>query len=53
MTLLGNVASERVAEKAGFVLLGMVEDYAPPGALDPEARHDVKRWVFQAIRSGE
>ncbi len=53
MTLPGNVASERVAEKAGFVLIGMVQDYAPPRALDPEARHEVKRWVLQANRSGE
>jgi RimJ/RimL family protein N-acetyltransferase len=53
MTLPGNVASERVAEKAGFVLVGIVQDYAPPRALDSEARHEVKRWVFLANRSGE
>ena len=52
MTLPGNVASERVAGKAGFVHVGMVQDYAPPRALDPEARHEVKRWVLQSNRSG-
>jgi RimJ/RimL family protein N-acetyltransferase len=53
MTLPGNIASERVAQKAGFVLVGMVQDYAPPGALDPEARHEVKHWVLRANRAGE
>ena len=48
MTLLGNGASERVAEKAGFVAIGMLEDYAPPRALDPEARHEVTQWVLHA-----
>jgi RimJ/RimL family protein N-acetyltransferase len=53
MTLLGNIASERVAQRAGFVLVGMVQDYAPPRALDPEARHEVKHWVLRANRAGE
>jgi RimJ/RimL family protein N-acetyltransferase len=47
MTLPGNGASERVAEKAGFVGVGILQDYTPPRALDPEARHEVKRWVLQ------
>jgi RimJ/RimL family protein N-acetyltransferase len=46
MTLPGNVASERVAEKAGFVAAGMLQNYAPPRALDPGARHEVTRWVL-------
>ena len=53
MTLPGNIASERVAQKAGFVLVAVVPDYAPPRALDPEARHEVRQWVLHANRSGE
>jgi RimJ/RimL family protein N-acetyltransferase len=53
MTLPGNVASERVAEKAGFVLIGVVQDYVPPRALHPETRHEVNRWVLRANRSNE
>lgn len=53
MTLPGNIASERVAQKAGFVLLGMVQDYKPPRALDPEAQHEVKQWVLRGSGSGE
>jgi RimJ/RimL family protein N-acetyltransferase len=53
MTLPGNVASERVAAKAGFVFIGMIQDYKPSRALDPEARHEVKRWVLQPSRSTE
>ena len=45
-TLSGNVASERVAEKAGFVSTGMLKDYAPPRALDPAARYDVRLWTL-------
>jgi RimJ/RimL family protein N-acetyltransferase len=47
MTLHGNVASERVAQKAGFVLVGTVEDHKPARALDPEARYTVKEWVLE------
>ncbi len=46
MTLLGNGASERVAEKAGFVAVGILQDYKPPKALDPKARHEVRRWIL-------
>ncbi len=47
MTLPGNGASERVAEKTGFIAVGMIQDYTPPRALDPEARHEVKEWVLK------
>jgi RimJ/RimL family protein N-acetyltransferase len=47
MTLPGNGASERVAEKAGFVALGILPDYAPPRALDPKTRYDVTQWVLR------
>jgi RimJ/RimL family protein N-acetyltransferase len=53
MTLPGNIASERVAQKAGFVLAGMIRDYAPSRALDPEARHEVKHWVLRESPSVE
>jgi RimJ/RimL family protein N-acetyltransferase len=45
MTLLGNVASERVAEKAGFRLVGTIDDHRPSGALNSEARYRVRHWV--------
>jgi RimJ/RimL family protein N-acetyltransferase len=45
MTLPGNVASERVAEKAGFRLVGTLDDYKPSGARNPEARYLVRHWV--------
>jgi RimJ/RimL family protein N-acetyltransferase len=48
MTLPGNVASERVAHKAGFVRMGMIQDYRPPKARDPEARHAVTQWVLRS-----
>jgi RimJ/RimL family protein N-acetyltransferase len=47
MTLPGNVASERVAQKAGFHLVGTVEDYKPSGARNPGARYLVRHWVRQ------
>ena len=53
MTLPGNIASEKVAQKAGFVQFGMVQDYKPPRALDPEARHEVKQWVLRGSGSDE
>jgi RimJ/RimL family protein N-acetyltransferase len=49
MTVIGNVASERVAEKAGFELIGMIDDYVPRGALYPGSTYQVTRWV---LRSG-
>jgi len=48
MTLPGNVASERVAAKAGFELVGTLDDYKPTRALDPEVRHRVNHWVLRA-----
>ncbi len=43
LTKLGNAASERVAEKAGYRYLSIVTDV--PAALDPHQRFDAKRWV--------
>ena len=51
MTLPGNIASERVAQKAGFVLVGTLEDYKPPRALDPKARYEVRQWALRASGS--
>jgi RimJ/RimL family protein N-acetyltransferase len=48
MTVLGNAASDRVAEKAGFHLVGTIEDYKVSGALDPDARYTVRHWVRRA-----
>ena len=44
VTMLGNVASERVAQKAGFQLVGEIADYG----LGPEQRYHVKRWVLES-----
>ena len=41
-TMIGNVASERVARKAGYILVGESPDYRPPG--NPESVHRVKEW---------
>jgi RimJ/RimL family protein N-acetyltransferase len=49
MTVVGNVASERVAEKAGFEMTGAIDGYAPRGASDPSSTYDVRRWI---LRSG-
>jgi RimJ/RimL family protein N-acetyltransferase len=49
MTVIGNLASERVAEKAGFELSGTIDDYAPRRASDPGSAYQVRRWV---LRSG-
>jgi RimJ/RimL family protein N-acetyltransferase len=35
MTFPGNIASERVAQKSGFFLAGILGDYKPPWTLDP------------------
>lgn len=48
MTLPGNVASDRVAAKAGFELVGTLHDYKPTRAVDPDARHRVKHWILHA-----
>jgi RimJ/RimL family protein N-acetyltransferase len=47
MTLPGNVASERVAEKAGFERIGTLDDYKPTRALDPDVRRRVSHWVLR------
>jgi RimJ/RimL family protein N-acetyltransferase len=47
MTLPGNLASERVAEKAGFERVGTLDDYRPTRAIDPEARYYVNRWILR------
>jgi RimJ/RimL family protein N-acetyltransferase len=49
MTVVGNVASERVAEKASFELSGTIDDYAPRGTLDSGSTYQVRRWT---LRSG-
>ena len=41
-TMLGNVASERVAQKAGYALVGERSDYKPP--RNPESVYSVKEW---------
>ena len=41
-TMFGNVASERVAQKAGFTLIGETSDYTPP--RNPENVYSVKQW---------
>jgi RimJ/RimL family protein N-acetyltransferase len=41
-TMLGNVASERVAQKAGFAFIGETSDYRPP--RNPESDYSVKMW---------
>jgi RimJ/RimL family protein N-acetyltransferase len=43
VTMIGNVASERVAERAGFSVVEEIEEYEH--VLDPTRRHHVKRWV--------
>ena len=48
MTVIGNVASERVAENAGFELSGTIDDYAPRGALDPGSTYQVRRWILKS-----
>jgi RimJ/RimL family protein N-acetyltransferase len=41
-TMVGNVASERVAQKAGFALVGETSDYRPP--RNPDNVYSVKEW---------
>jgi RimJ/RimL family protein N-acetyltransferase len=43
-TMIGNVASERVAEKAGFHLVDEISDYEHPTATGQ--RFHVKRWAI-------
>jgi RimJ/RimL family protein N-acetyltransferase len=52
MTLPGNVASERVAEKAGFELVGTLDDYKPSRAVDSDARYRVNRWLLRGDPEG-
>jgi RimJ/RimL family protein N-acetyltransferase len=47
VTMVGNVASERVSEKAGFEMVGELQDYEHP--IGPEHRYHVRRWL---LRSG-
>jgi RimJ/RimL family protein N-acetyltransferase len=44
-TLIGNVASERVAEKAGFFKADVLADYRHPAT--PELGVEATRWVIQ------
>ncbi len=46
MTIAGNRASERVAEKAGFTLVEQVDGYKPPKARDTESAYRVHRWAL-------
>lgn len=41
-TMLGNVASERVAQKAGYTFVGETSDHRPP--RNPETVYSVKEW---------
>ena len=43
VTMLGNVASERVAEKAGYLCASERAEYRPP--RNPEQTYSVKEWV--------
>jgi RimJ/RimL family protein N-acetyltransferase len=43
VTMIGNVASERVAERAGFSLVEQIEKYQH--VLDPARHRHVKRWM--------
>jgi len=45
VTMVGNVASERVAEKAGFEMVGEIADYEHP--MGPEHRYHVRRWLLR------
>ena len=49
VTMIGNVASERVAERVGFEVVGEEPDFVHPDAL--QQRYRVKRWVLR--RSGD
>jgi RimJ/RimL family protein N-acetyltransferase len=46
VTKIGNVASERVAEKAGFEMVGLDHEYVAAGQ-----RFDVKRWELRPPRA--
>jgi RimJ/RimL family protein N-acetyltransferase len=43
VTMIGNVASERVAEKAGYAFVGQVRAYSHPGTAG--RTFEVKRWI--------
>jgi RimJ/RimL family protein N-acetyltransferase len=49
-TMLGNVASERVAQKAGYVLDGENSDFRP--LRNPQRTYRVKQWICQRSPSG-
>lgn len=46
VTMVGNVASERVAQKVGFSMVGETSHYANP--LAPDRHRHVKRWRISA-----
>ncbi|MGP8058072.1 MAG: GNAT family N-acetyltransferase [Acidimicrobiales bacterium] len=46
LTKVGNVASERVAARAGYRCAGVVTGV--PGALEPTTRFDARRWTITA-----
>ncbi len=48
VTMIGNVASERVAQKGGFVMVEEISDYRHPFA--PDRLFHVKRWTCQPPR---
>ncbi|HTT86015.1 MAG TPA: GNAT family N-acetyltransferase [Acidimicrobiales bacterium] len=48
VTMIGNVASERVAQKAGFAPVGEIADYEHPA--DPHRRFHVQRWQYRRGR---
>ncbi len=45
VTKVGNVASERVAGKVEFHVVGTIDQYKPARALDPDALYEVKHWI--------
>jgi RimJ/RimL family protein N-acetyltransferase len=48
VTMIGNVASERVAQKVGFVMVEEISDYRHP--FGPDRLYQVKRWTCQPRR---
>ena len=45
VTMVGNGASERVAEKAGFRLVEQISQYKPMVARDLDAAYEVRHWI--------
>jgi hypothetical protein len=46
MTLIGNIASERVAQKAAFVMIAEITDHRI--ATVPDQRFHIKKWKRSA-----